>query len=97
MSEVTPIRADLKLPAPPKKIRRNKRDERLESLLVDIGTRLYRATSLVRVVADDLEDATTHRVGAHPQDSVLGIADLLDSIIERIDSIDLKAPQEKRP
>ena len=76
MSDVTPIRADVKIS---KKRAPRDRDASIRKRVTDLGFRVARAAALSRAMALALEGQVLE-FGIEAPDGCLGIADLLDGI-----------------
>lgn len=62
------------------------RNQAMETALADVDSRLRRAIGVLLTVADGLENCSRNdATGAHPQDLVAGVADLFESIADRVD------------
>jgi hypothetical protein len=92
---ITPIRPDIEVPAPSKKRRKAKRDKAIDDALRDVHMRIERASDVLRVLADSLEGYEKMTCGAFPQDACLGVVDLLDSIVARLEGISIGEPTEE--
>lgn len=78
MADTTPIRPR----------RKYKRDIAIESALDELQAKVFRASALAKVLAATLENPDSPPPGTHPQDSCMGLADLIDGINVYIEEVD---------
>jgi len=84
MSDVTPIRADVKVATPRKRRGTGKaaRESKLKSQMLEYSIQVDQASALTRSMAVTLQDTDPLAFGVRASDGCLGIAELLEKISE---------------